>query len=204
MTDNFALLDEQRRPWLEPEALKSKFLARSATVHPDRVHHLGDAERQAAHARYTELNAAYNCLRENRDRLRHLLELETGGISRDVTRMPAGLMDLFVEIGEACREADGLLSEKAKLESPLLKARFFARGQQSADKLMRLQRGVNGRLEELTRELKELDSRWPVDSLPESPERPVLLEQIEDLYRRFSFYQRWGAQLQERIVGLAV
>ena len=78
MTDFFALLDEPRRPWLESELLKQKFLALSATVHPDRVHNLGDAERAAAQERYTELNAAYNCLREPKDRLHHLLQLELG------------------------------------------------------------------------------------------------------------------------------
>ena len=58
MTDYFALLNEPRRPWLDPEPLKDKFLALSATVHPDRVHNLGAAERAAAQERYTELNAA--------------------------------------------------------------------------------------------------------------------------------------------------
>jgi hypothetical protein len=37
MQDAFALLNEPRRPWLEAEALKQKFLALSSAVHPDRV-----------------------------------------------------------------------------------------------------------------------------------------------------------------------
>ena len=37
MADYFALLDEPRRPWLDPEELKAKFHALTATVHPDRV-----------------------------------------------------------------------------------------------------------------------------------------------------------------------
>ena len=35
MTDYFNLLSEPRRPWLNPEALKQKFLNLSAEVHPD-------------------------------------------------------------------------------------------------------------------------------------------------------------------------
>src|SRR5215472_9636832 len=76
MVDYFALLDEPRRPWLDAEPLKEKFLALSATVHPDRVHNLSETERAAAQERYTELNAAYQCLREPKERLHHLLELE--------------------------------------------------------------------------------------------------------------------------------
>ena len=38
MTDAFALLSEPRRPWLDAEALKARFLPLSAAVHPDRVH----------------------------------------------------------------------------------------------------------------------------------------------------------------------
>jgi TPR repeat protein len=34
----FALLSEPRRPWLDAEPLKQRFLARSNEVHPDRVH----------------------------------------------------------------------------------------------------------------------------------------------------------------------
>ena len=76
--DCFALLGEPRRPWLDAEALKAKFLTRSAEVHPDRVHQSSEADKLAANQRYTELNAAYNCLREPRHRIRHLLELELG------------------------------------------------------------------------------------------------------------------------------
>ena len=82
MIDYFTLLNEPRRPWLDAELLKQKFLALSATVHPDRVHNLGEAERAAAQERYTELNTAYNCLREPKERLQHLLQLELGALPR--------------------------------------------------------------------------------------------------------------------------
>ena len=78
MTDCFALPAEPPRPWLDADALKAKFLARSAEVHPDRVHSAPEAERAAAQERYTALNAAFNTLREPKDRLQHLLELELG------------------------------------------------------------------------------------------------------------------------------
>src|SRR5204862_2338470 len=76
MTDYFALLGEARRPWLDTEALKAKFLTLTANVHPDRVHKAIPAEKQTAHQLYTELNAAFNCLRGPKTRLLHLFELE--------------------------------------------------------------------------------------------------------------------------------
>lgn len=74
MTDYFVLLGEQRRPWLDPDSLKRKFLALSAELHPDRFHGADDAEKRSAQQGYAELNQAYNCLRRPKERLRHLLE----------------------------------------------------------------------------------------------------------------------------------
>ena len=70
-SDFFELLNEPRRPWLDAEELKKKFLALSAAVHPDRVHGSNETERQGAQARYAELNLAYNRLREPKERLQH-------------------------------------------------------------------------------------------------------------------------------------
>src|ERR1700733_2036513 len=99
MTDHFALFDEAPHPWIEPEALREKFLALSAQVHPDRLHQAPDAERRAAGARFAQLNAAYNCLRDPKERLRHLLELRLGARPADVQRIPPGLMDFFFDVG---------------------------------------------------------------------------------------------------------
>ncbi len=68
MTDCFELLQEPRRPWLDADALKARFLKLSAAAHPDRFHGGTDSERAQANDRSAELNAAYNTLRETRDR----------------------------------------------------------------------------------------------------------------------------------------
>ena len=198
MTDFFALLNELRRPWLEPEPLKEKFLALSATVHPDRVHNLGEAERAAAQERYTELNAAYNCLREPKDRLNHLLQLERGAVPKDVQRIPSELMDLSLEIGQKCREADALLEEKAKATSPLLQVKFFERGQEFSDKLQAMRQRVSALNDQLIEKLKLIDSAWQ-----SGEPHAALLPQLEELYRLFSYFSRWNAQLQERAVRLS-
>jgi len=199
MTDYFILLNEPRRPWLDPEVLKEKFLALSATVHPDRVHNLGDAERAAAQERYTGLNAAYNCLREPKDRLKHLLELELGALPKDIQRIPSELMDLSLEVGKACREADAFLAEKVKVTSPLLQVSFFERGQTFVETLQNLQRSVNTLNERLSEELKRIDTEW--ESGAET--RKSLLPRIEELHRLFSYFARWNGQIQERVVRLS-
>jgi DnaJ-domain-containing protein 1 len=199
MTDYFALLNEPRRPWLEPELLKEKFLALSARFHPDRVHNLGEAERAAAQERYTELNAAYNSLREPKERLQHLLELELGALPKDVQRIPSDLMDLSLEVGKACREADAFLAEKAKVTSPLLQVTFFERGEEFADSLRRLRQRVNSLEDQLTGELQRIDAAWQADAAT----RKALLPRLEELYRLFSYFARWNAQIQERVVRLS-
>jgi curved DNA-binding protein CbpA len=199
MTDHFALLNEPRRPWLEPEPLKDKFLALSGTVHPDRVHNLGEAQRAAAQERYTELNAAYNCLREPKERLRHLLELELGALPKDIQRIPSDLMDLSMEIGKGCREVDVFLTEKAKVTSPLLQVTFFERSDEFADELKALRQRVNSLNERVVEELKQIDAAWPA---PEE-KRAAQLQRMEEIYRLLSYFARWTTQIQERIVRLS-
>ena len=199
MTDYFALLNEPRRPWLDAELLKQKFLALSATIHPDRVHNLGETERAAAQERYTELNAAYNCLREPKDRLHHLLELELGALPKDIQRIPSDLMDLSLEVGKACREADAFLAEKAKVTSPLLQVTFFERGQEYVDKLQALRGRVNSLNEGLLDELRQIDAAWQSGATS----RNAQLQRLEELYRLLSYFARWTAQTQERAVRLS-
>ena len=199
MTDYFALLNEPRRPWLDAELLKQKFLTLSATVHPDRVHNLGETERAAAQEHYTELNTAYNCLREPKERLQHLLQLELGAPPPNTQRIPSDLMDLSLEVGKACREADAFLAEKARVTSPLLQVSFFERGQVFADKLQALRQRVNALNDRLNEELRQIDAAWQSSAMP----RTALLQRLEELSRLFSYFARWSAQIQERVVRLS-
>src|SRR5471030_2670727 len=128
MTDHFALLTGPRRPWLDADLLKQKFLALSANAHPDRIHSDSEADRADATKKFTELNAAYNCLAEPKLRLLHLLELELGAKPKDIQQIPAALADLFAEVANNCRNSDGFLVEKNKATSPLLQVQLFKRG----------------------------------------------------------------------------
>jgi len=203
MTDYFALLDEPRRPWLDADTLKSKFLALSAKAHPDRVHAASPAEKESANRRFAELNAAHNCLREPRTRLQHLLELELGAKPADLQQIPADLADVFVEIARLCRETDDFLMRKAKTSSPLIRAQLFERGQHWTEQLLARQQDIARRQDELLARLLELDKTWS-ETPAGSPARAELLNQLQQIWRLLSFLLRWASQIQERITRLVL
>ena len=205
MTDDFALLDEPRRPWLDPERLKSKFLQFSAATHPDHFHNAGEDEKRAINQRVADLNAAYNHLREPRERLRCLLELELGAQPKDVQRIPPGTMELFAEVGQLCRDVDTFVARKAQVTSPLLKARRFEQGLEWMDKLITLQNKILAKKQDLDVELKSLNAAWETAPTVGTEARlPGLpLARLEQIYRIFSYIARWTEQIQERTVQLA-
>ncbi len=202
MTDYFALLQEPRRPWLDPESLKTKFFELSGEVHPDRVHGASEAEKQLANQRYVELNAAYNCLREPKTRLQHLLELEAGAKPKDIQQLPSGTMELFIEVGQLCRAADAFLAERAPVTSPVLKVKLFERAQEWIERLNAVQKKLTTQRERLDAELKKLDAAWNTGSAS-PPDAALSLPQLEQLWRDFSYVGRWAAQIQERVVQLS-
>lgn len=201
MTDNFALLKEPRRPWLDADLLKQKFLALSANAHPDKIHSASEADKSAAAQRFAELNAAYNCLLEPKLRLLHLLELERGVKPKDIQQIPTALADLFAEIAAACHKTDVFLSEKSKVTSPLLQVRLFERAQEWVETLNSLQKKLGGLREKLTGELKSLDGQWIENNLET---RGGLMNKLEELYRLFGYFNRWSNQVQERAVQLSL
>jgi DnaJ-domain-containing protein 1 len=200
MTDHFALLNEPRRPWLDADLLKQKFLALASDAHPDRVHGASESEKAEVTQRYTQLNAAYNCLAEPKLRLLHLLELELGAKPKDIQQIPTALADLFAEVANSCRSADGFLAEKSKAASPLLQVQLFERGQDWVEKLNALQRKLNELHEKLTNELKSLDAQW---ISYDAGLRREILPKLEELYRLFGYFNRWNKQIQEREVQLS-
>ena len=198
--DYFALLNEPRRPWLDEDALKSKFLALAAQAHPDKQHDAGEPQKTAANRRAAELNAAYQCLCDPKSRLLHLLQLELGAKPADVRQIPPALADLFADVATMCRNVDAFLAEKSKMTSPLLQAQLFERGQEWFDRLRELQKKLAGLNNKLLEELESVDADWA----SKSNERAILLNRLEELYRLFSYFNRWNGQIQERIVQLSL
>ena len=206
MTDHFALFAESRRPWLDAEALKAKFLQFTNAVHPDRFHNGPEREKFLAHQRYLELNAAYTCLREPKDRLLHLLELELGTRPKEVQIVPPGMMELFLEVGQLCRNVDAFLAGRAQATAPILRVPLFERGREWADKLVMVRERINATRMELETELRTLNPVWEQAPVPGHPERAnaLALGRLEQVYRVLSYVFRWQAQIQERLVQLSL
>ena len=204
MIDYFSLFGEDRRPWIDADLLKKKFLARSGEVHPDRVHESSAEQKRLAQQRYAELNQAYNHLRHPKERLQHLLELESGAKPQQVQQIPSDLMEFFIEVGQLFKHVDAFLVEKAKTSSPLLQVQQFETGQLWTEKLNALHQLLRARYQDLVKKLKALDEKWAAVEKPEASQRGSMLRDLEELYRLFGYYTKWESQIQERIVQLSL
>ncbi|MBR4249313.1 MAG: hypothetical protein IKQ24_04090 [Verrucomicrobia bacterium] len=195
--DYFALLDEPRKPWIDTGLLKDKFMEMSARYHPDKFPQATPEERERISARYAELNAAYQCLSHTRDRLLHLIELETGKPPSDVQRIPPGTSDLFMQIGQTCTQAAAFLEKQPQTDSPILKAKRFVEQMEWTDKLTDFQNQLQEISDKLEEELKRMNTDMENGA-------PLPLERLEEIYRSTSYINRWTDQIREKIVQLAV
>jgi len=202
--DWFALLGVPRRPSIDEDVLKARFLELSAVAHPDRTHDADAEEKQRANESFAEMNAAYTCLREPKSRLAHLFELETGARAKEVEQVLPEAMELFIEVGGLCRKVDAFLAERARINSPLLKVEMFERAQEWTEQLQALQRKLNSRRDGLMAELRAMNSAWETAPAKGPGHQSSLpLRRLEEAAREFSYLGRWSAQVQERIVQLA-
>jgi DnaJ-domain-containing protein 1 len=204
--DYFALLGQPRQPWLDPASLKAAFLEQSARLHPDRVLAASAEEKAAATGRFAELNAAYNCLREPKERLLHLLELESGAPPASVQSVPEGTMDLFMETGQVCRQTDQFLATKGPASSPLLQVQRLVQNQEWTARLQELQKRIHLRQSQLLAELREMNAAWNAAPPAPSPARAgkLPLPRLEEMARTLSYIARCGGQVQERLSQLAI
>jgi hypothetical protein len=70
---------------------------------------------------------------------------------------------------------------------------LFERGQDGVEKLGALRQIIAFRREALLLELERMNAAWEI-----SAARP--LERLQEIWRLLSFYERWLAQIQERVV----
>lgn len=193
MEDHFERLGLPRRPWLSPETVKDRFLQLSADSHPD--HHGGLAleERQAKELEFTRINRAHQILSNTRERLLHLLALETNATPADTRTVPPGVASLFAPVGEALRRAEAALREKTAVLSPILKAAAYGRNLEIVDALMLLQADLRARVGTLEAEIQSLDPAW------DSPTAPKPLPRLVEIATELGYLERWLNQLRTKI-----
>jgi hypothetical protein len=194
--DYFVLLEQPRRPWLDPDILKARFLELSASLHPDHVHGGSDLEKETANRRCSELNAAYQCLREPKERLGHLLALERGTRPSGIETVPENALGLFMRVGQLCRSVDAFVGAKPNVTSPLLKVERFKEALRWTDQVQTLLSDLQEDWSTEESRLRDLNAVW------ESGTRP--LAECEQTYRRMSYLGRWLSQLRERMTQLSL
>jgi DnaJ-domain-containing protein 1 len=207
MTDHFLRLEVARRPWPDEAELKRKFLELSSAAHPDRVNTGSATEREQANARFAEINSAYNCLRDPRERLAHLLQLESGDAPRQVRQIPADLADEIIPAEQLCREASGFLAEKARATSPMLKAQLFARALDWTDRIQARLQPLQQRRTAVEAEIAALNNAWAaLDAVTDAQQRRerLPLTKLDELFRSWSYLSRFIGQLQERAVQMTM
>lgn len=192
MVDYFAVLGVPRQPWLDLDVLRERFLALSKELHPDKAPTSED--RQSGDA-YASLNMAYQCLRHPRERLAHLIQIETGARPKSVDEVPGELTDFYMKLTQLLREA-GAFNGRWSPASPMMKTQLIGEARELIEKLQQAQGEINSRSAEMDAELANLSSQ--------SEGHAERLERIGALHRKYSYYTRLSEQTQELLTRLFI
>ncbi len=187
--DAFALLGLPRRAALDEAALRQAYTSLSRTAHPDH----GGSETQAS-----ALNAAYEVLRQPERRLRHLLELagpEEAAAWRTVP-LDEGMMQTFMDLGDALEKSAAFLERKQKATSALAKALLTAEEMQHRESLEAIGMALQERRDAMESALGGLDA-----SLSATPDLPTW-QALAAAQARFAYVAKWQAQIRERLLAL--
>jgi len=190
MIDYFALLQQPRRPWLDPEELKEKYHELTKSTHPNQKASVG------SDSDFASINEAYRTLLDPKLRLDHLLKLEGIPLASH-TNVPEQIADVFLEIGTLIQETDRLLAKSATttaLSKALLRSEILEKQKLTADLLEKLETMYANAL----KELKLLDQAWT------SSNKIGAKSEIFTLSSRFAYLTRWITQLQERKFQLSI
>ena len=188
MTDYFALLNQPRRAWLDPDELKEAFHNKSRELHPD------SGSSSGAESDFVQLNEAHQVLREPKARIQHLLTLEGRAPARDAC-VPTDIADLFPTVASVTQDADALAQRMTAATNPLsrslLKPQLIAVQNRIAETLQRMRELhdlADAELRRLTNVELADEAHW---------------SQLHELYLRFSYLGRWISELEEKQVRLA-
>jgi curved DNA-binding protein CbpA len=180
MRDHFAVLGEPRQPWLDLEKLDERYRELSLTTHPDRP-----AAATAEGESFGAISEAYRVLKDPKQRIQHLLQLEAREPGKD-SEVPQSLLPLFSRIGDFIARVTKLWQRRGESQNALSKSVLHAEivsSQQEVEALLNDARTLLQQAEETTRSLN--------DSWQSKP------EELAKVYSLFGFLTRWIAQLEE-------
>lgn len=183
--DHFAVLGQERRPWLETEALKERFHRLTAEQHPD-VNPASD---------FSAVIAAYQTLSDPKSRVRHLLELEFPGKLAQGQEVPADLLDLFMKIAAAQGASGRVLKKLEAAGSPLAVALLAEEKSVVLGQLNALKQSLQEKESAELQALRAADLQWP-------EMKEVLLPALGACHQRLSFLQKWSDQIRESLLRL--
>ena len=195
MIDYFALLDQPRAPWLDPEKLKDTYHRKTLLAHPDAQTSRGGPD--LTDATFANLNEAYQVLQDPKRRLQHLLSLEGAAPSSTGQAVPEQLQDLFPQIGPLTQRTKVLLAQiqatSNALSRSLLKQQILEVRQEINE--------VRGKIQSLSdasfEQLRQINAAWT-----RSPAEQI--EGLSNLYFAFAYLSRWSTQLDEMIFQLSL
>jgi hypothetical protein len=121
-------------------------------------------------------------------------------------RLPASSSDFYFELGRMCRQADQFLAQKSSAASPLLKVRLFHEAIEWSARLQPFLARIESRQSELDSQLQKLNPAWDAAPPCGTPARPkaLPLDDLEQVYREWSYLARWASQIRERLVQLSL
>jgi curved DNA-binding protein CbpA len=189
VTDYFALLQQPRKPWLDPGALKQKYQELTFAAHPDR------ARANESSSDFAAITEGYRVLSDHKLRLQHLLRLQ-GDEASSHASVPKEFVELFSQVDMLLRKTSAIMERLSRAQNALSRSLLrpeILSGQQETQTVL-------GKLDQLrehaVQELRELDETWI-----KAPE--MATAQLVDLYRRFAYLGRWIDQLRESVFRLA-
>jgi len=185
MTDYFALLHQPRTPWLDPDQLKQAFHAQTLQEHPD-----AHTASTSAEANFALINDAYQTLLDPKRRLQHLLSLAGNAPVGRFETVPEELAQLFPALMDVTQRAQQATQTSAAATNALSRS-LLAAGRLEARR----------RLDELEQTLQKLQTAADTELQNVSVEATADLHR---LYVRYSYLQRWIAQLEEHGAALAL
>jgi curved DNA-binding protein CbpA len=186
MIDYFALLQQPRRPWLEPEGLKEKYHQLTIATHPDRQ------SPENPSLDFGNVNEAYRVLSDPRLRLQHFLALEN--VAPNTGAVPETLADVFLETGTFVQEIDRLLARSASnaLSKAMMRPEILDKQKLIAEPLEKLK----GMYATALQELQVLDLAWIAAGKVPS--------ELSELSSKLAYLTRWIGQLEEQQFRLSI